>query len=378
MTDLLALQSDEQRFLIKCVGVQFDHHQQWPIFDYVEAECDKVGIDARQVVASLANSPLAGVAGFHYGPVWYNSHFPAADSPLILTVLGLYHYGGSVAIEIGEEFVHVLNLLIERRLSAPYNPFKLTTVTVTDADIAAKFPMMAPVMTHALPELLVHEPTTWQGTRSTGNGGWGIDLYRGILKYQGVGTLKEYLDRVNKLLERPEEVSQVEPSVPSPLDLVASLDYFNTVWQLHFDRKQPIIRIFRAERIARLAFGAATVDEFSSQTSCLTDIFKNMQVSGEGKTSLMRLQSFLKSSLPVSSHARVDSAVTMLRQIGDIRNTLFEHSGTEHVGAAALASLGLDFPVVDWPTAWSTVQRRAIEALEALREEIEQFHEIDH
>jgi hypothetical protein len=167
------------------------------------------------------------------------------------------------------------------------------------------------------------------------------------------------------------------PAIPSPLDLAASLDYFNAVWQLHFDRKKPIIRLFGAERTARLVYEVNTAEEFSAQVSCLTDILKNMQVAGDGKIPLVRLQTSLKFQLPKDSANRVDNAIDSLRNVAEVRNALFQHSGTEHRGVNALTQLGIDYPITYWQSAWVIVQRRTIDAFSALREEIQQFHEIN-
>jgi hypothetical protein len=101
-----------------------------------------------------------------------------------------------------------------------------------------------------------------------------------------------------------------------------------------------------------------------------------MQVSGQGKTPLIRLQTSLKSALPEDSAARVDAVIETLRQVADVRNALFQHSGTEHRGVNALTQLGIEYPVLDWQAAWATVQRCTIDAFSALREEIQQFHEV--
>lgn len=376
MPDFLSSLSARQRFFITCIWRPFAEYQQWPIFDYVEAECDKQDFDARQMLASLPAAPLRGVAGFRYGLVWSSSYMPTADTPLELRVAGLWHLGDPLSLEIADDFMRVLHYLIERRLSAPYYPFKLARVTVTNEEIATRFPDMSPVGAAFLPDLLAHEPTTWQGTTQTdASGGWSIDLFRSILKYQGLSTVVDYLERVNEECTP----SQVEPAsaIPSPLDLVATLDYFNAVWQLHFNRKNPIIRLFGAERTARLVYDASTAEEFSAQVSCLADIFKNMQVSGQDKTPLARLQSSLKSALPADSASRIDSATDTLRSVADIRNALFQHSGTEHRGISALTQLGIDYPIADWQMAWATVQRKTIAAFNTLREEIQQFHEIE-
>lgn len=375
MVDFLTPLTSEQRFFVTCIWKPFLQYQQWPIFDYVEAECDKQELDARQVLASLPELPLPGVAGFRYGLVWYNSHMPAADTPLQLRVLGLWHLGEPLALSIADDFLRVLNYLIECRLSAPYDPFRLATVTVASSKIAARFPDTAPVLATFLPDLLPHEPTTWQGVVHTDtSGGWKIDLFRSILKYQGLNTVVDYLERVNEQFT-PQQAAPA-PAIPSPLDLAATLDYFNVVWQLHFDPKNPIIRLFGAERTARLVYDVGTAEEFSAQVSSLADILKNMQVGGHGKTPLARLQASLKSALPEGSATRIDAAIETLRHVADVRNALFQHSGTEYRGVNALTQLGIEYPVLDWQSAWVAIQRRSIDAFSALREEIQQFHEV--
>lgn len=375
MTDFLAPLTAEQRSFITCIWKPFVEYQQWPIFDYIEAECDKQGFNARQVLASLPEMQLPGVAGFRYGFVWSSSHIPAADTPLQLRVLGLWHLGDPLALDIADDFLRVLNYLIERRLAASYDPFKLVRVTVTSNELAIRF-REDPVIATIMPDVLPHEPTTWQGIqRADNNGGWSIDLFRSILEYQGLTTVADYLERVNEQFA-PRQAEPV-PVIPSPLDLVATLDYFNAVWQLHFDTRNPIIRLFGVERTARLVYEVRTADEFSAQVSCLAEIFKNMRVSGEGKTALARLQSSLKSALPESSGNRIDAATDMLRHVADVRNALFQHSGTEHRGVNALTQLGIEYPVVDWQVAWTTIQRKTIDAFNTLREEIQQLHETE-
>jgi hypothetical protein len=375
MTNFLTPLTTEQRFFLTCIWKPFDERQRWPIFDYIEAECDKQGFDARQVLDSLPNAPLQGVAGFRYGLVWSSSYMPAADTPVQLRVSGLWHLGVPLALEIADDFLRVLHYLIECRLSAPYDPFKLARVTVTHEEIATRFPGMSPVSAATLPGLLPHEPTTWQGTTQTDTSdGWSIDLFRNILRYQELDTVVDYLERVSEEFT-PAPVEPV-PAIPSPLDLVAILDYFNAVWQLHFDRKRPIIRLFGAERTARLVYSVSTAEEFSAQVSCLADILKNMQVPGQEKTPLARLRALLKSALPPESASRIDSATDTLRYVAEVRNALFQHSGTEHCGLNALSRLGIQYPVTDWESAWITLQQKTIDAFNRLREEIQQFHEM--
>lgn len=58
--------------------------------EHVEAELDKQGVDARQVIASLPEVGEAGVQHFRYGLVWYARTIPTADVPVMLTIAGLW------------------------------------------------------------------------------------------------------------------------------------------------------------------------------------------------------------------------------------------------------------------------------------------------
>jgi hypothetical protein len=67
----------------------------------------------------------------------------------------------------------------------------------------------------------------------------------------------------------------------------------------------------------------------------------------------------------------------VLRDVTEVRNALFQHSGTEHRAVQALTNFGLSFPVTDWRTAWESIQRHIIAAFSALREEIQLSREIE-
>ena len=218
MIDLLASLTDEQTFLLRCAWVPYQKHQQWPIFDYIEAECDKQGIDARQTLVSLPKYPLTSVQGFQYEHTWYNSHIPMADTPILLRMLGLWHIADPLALEIADEFLRVLNFLIDRRVSTEYEPFKLNKGLCYERRCGAQFPDMNPVVASFLPELLTHEPSSWYGVQKTDtSGGWCIDVQRNVLRYQGLNTVVSYLHRVGELLAPPE--IPAESAIPSPLDL---------------------------------------------------------------------------------------------------------------------------------------------------------------
>src|ERR1022692_614150 len=381
MIDLLAPLNDSQALLIRCIGRPFLESRKWPIWAYIEAELDHEKLEAREVLSTLPE--IADTrSGIRYSSVWYDRNSLAQNTSLCLTAAGIYHLAAvsPESIRIGEDFIQALRFLIESRMSARLSPFEVTEVTVTNDDIMEQLPQLSKAFMEILPDLLNHEPATWRGShwKSPDGAQWNLNLYRELLKYQGVGTVVDYVERVSELLTPP-RVEPV-PAVPSPLDLVAALDYFNAVWQLHFDRKKPIIRIFGAERTARLVYEVNTAEEFSAQVSCLTDIMKNMQVSGNPQmhgTALERMQALLKLELPQDSAARVENVVCVLRCVTDVRNGLFQHAGPEHRGVSALTQLGIAYPITDWQSAWAIVQRRTIDSFNALREEIQQFHDIN-
>jgi hypothetical protein len=375
MPDLLKPMTEEQRLLLQILADVFLHHQQWPIFEYVEGQLDRHGLDARQLIDSLPEVGWHGMQHFRYGLVWHPSTIPTADKPVMLTIAGLWHLGNESAVTICNQFTTVLRYLIDRRQSAPLSPFRLTSIEVTSEDVAKQFPNMTPSALRSLGQFLPNEAATYfDATEPDANGYWSVRLHRQLLQYRDVTTTVDYLERVVDHLTPP--AVEPVPAVPSPLDLCATLDYFNAVWQLHFDRRKPIIRLFGAERTARLVYGVNSADEFSTQVSCLADILKNLQVSGQERTPVLRLRAFLQEQLPVDSHARMEQAIAILRDVADVRNALFQHSGTEHRGLQAANNLGISFPIADWQAAWETVQRQMIQAFSSLREEIQLFHEL--
>src|SRR5205823_1249401 len=90
------------------------------------------------------------------------------------------------------------------------------------------------------------------------------------------------------------------------------------------------------------------------------------------KTPLARARTaVLTKATDPSGIQRVSDAVDTLENIAAVRNSLLQHSGTEHRGAQALIDLGIGYPVLDWAQAWITVQARMIDALAVMREELQ-------
>jgi hypothetical protein len=375
MTDLLASLSDAHAALIAAIGKPLLATGRPPIWQYVESELDRQNFepwDAQTTLPEIVDSR----SGRRYGLLWYERNNVSDDTPLFLTVAGLYHLGTveSRAISITDDYVRVLTYLVSRRASAQLSPFDVTRIVVNNDEISREMPDLDGVLIRLLPDLLRHEPATMRSLLSIDPDGknWHVELHRELLQYEGIRTTVDYVECASELLRPP--AVQPEPAIPSPLELSATIDYFNVVWRLYID-KEPIVRLSGAERTARLVFEVTTADEFSTQVSAIAELLKNMRVSGRGKTALERLHNLMKENLPDDSQPRIERAMATLRDVASIRNGLFQHSGTEHRGVRALTDLGIAFPVTDWRSAWTIVQQRTIDALNALREEIHDSHE---
>jgi hypothetical protein len=86
--------------------------------------------------------------------------------------------------------------------------------------------------------------------------------------------------------------------------------------------------------------------------------------------SLERLRLYLVKERAVEGADRVERAIITLKHINRIR-VGSQHAKAQGEAAAAYGSLGIVFPPLDWATAWGTIQSRATEALDAIREEVQ-------
>jgi hypothetical protein len=221
-------------------------------------------------------------------------------------------------------------------------------------------------------ELFPYEPPFHGGSVQGSGESLSIPLGRSLLGYSGLASIEDYFVRIAGSM-RP-TILIPEPALVSPFGLIAALDYLSAVWQLHFRGEPPLVRYFNGERTAQLSHRINNRDEFRSQIAALAEILKNLQVKGgdsKDKTALRRLRTRLCARTPEESRATINSAVSVLADIATVRNKLFEHDGSEHFGIEALSRLGVSYTDIDWADAWQQIQRRMIDAVNTLREEIQ-------
>lgn len=373
----------EQQALVEVVGHAFlDDPGKWPYFEYVERALDKADLDAAGILATF---PRVG----YYEAVWCpRSGRPNRDNEVGLTVVGMFHCNALrdrfprdltiPQIDISAAFLELLPILVEKYESAPLTPHELQNVEVNSRDVISELHNRG-YHFDRLPEPLIfgildHEPPYIRnGASLHTEGTWTVGLDRGIRAFRGVGSIADYVARLEEFQSKP---APLPLAAPSPLDLVAALDYFDTVWRLAHDGKR-LLHPESLERAAKLAYPANTADEFESKVSALGELLRgardSVPVTRARKVRehpLGWLEAHLVRKLGDESRARVQTSVRTLERVLAVRDAR-EHGAAQHRAVTALAQLGIAYPIVNWSSAWATIQAQVIEAVGALREELQ-------
>jgi hypothetical protein len=363
----------DQRRALDLIATGFATAGDWPIFDYLEAEFDREDVDAWTVLESFPRVSGHG----EYCAVWWPrrpGQKPAPPDQIALTILGLCRSHWAAAPPILFGFLSFLETIAKSRRETPSSPTQPRQPAITAASwfvtSFAETPQLPPLPLRFLYDLMAHEPATWLGGSSiTGSGdklaardSAGRAAIRRSHRARGV----HQENRRDGLSASP----AVPMVAPSPLDLVAALDYLDTVWRLADGSH--LFELHGAQRTAQLAFAAATENEFQSKLTGLAEILRSVKLSatskGERDKPLKPLGDHLVSLLP-GSESRIRSAVDALHTVIDLRNA-GQHSGAASKGAAAFVALGIGFPPRSWQEAWTITSGRTIEALDAIREEL--------
>jgi len=366
---LLSPPSPAQRRLLDIVArVQLNAPYEGPTFYYLEEELDRVGSDAREVLAGFPVIHIGeGPRPVRYGPVWFTPELvPPRESLVRLTVLGLSlsSNGGSLA-GMTMALIRVLSIL--RTRVGGFSPDRSEDPEVSRE---AVWQMSFPPHTEGWEEgMLRREPPTWGAVfRPQAESGWTVSLPRSLRGFDDVNTITDYLERLVRRFAEPAGAPQ--RTVASPFSLPAAIDYFDAIWRLAFS--EPIIVVPGAERAAKLAFGASTLDEFDSRLSALAELMKVMHVPstpGLGGGALQRLPYFLKARLPPEGHESVDAAIARLDAARRVRLGGQHSAGPDVIDA--LRSLGVPYPIIDPGGAWAQISLVVAASFDTLREEIQ-------
>lgn len=361
---------EAQQILLDTVWQGYQRAEEWPKYFYVEAVLDQHDLDAEQVIASLPviGGRLSGSSA--YGlvrPTFIGPTRPQAGAPVPLTLAGLSYIAG--ASSVVQQYFALLDVMALARRRAVFDPVHETVVQISSSEMNRDGRMDQDDL-QFLGLVAQTEPATASYGMVPDGELWAITVGRSIKHFAGVRNVGEYLDRIAALFVEPETVEQ--PRYASPLELAASLDYLNVVWMLRFGKKKPLLRLFSAERCSKLGLDAGTREEYYARLTALAEIIKDFDapgVAGIGGHPLPRMKGFLLQELSAPNEERIKTALSTLDAIRVLRDS-GQHNNAHVDAAARLKTFGLKFPVADWSEAWAAISAAAIDAIDALRDEI--------
>jgi hypothetical protein len=362
------LNAAQQRLVDVVADAFLFEEYQWPFFDYVQGVLDDAGLDAVDVLTSF---PMIGRWG--YGAVAWNRN-DSAESEVALTVVGMSHT--AALRDYVPVFFTLVDYLAQCRRHAQPSPREVRSLTVSSDQFDEHWRegRRLPLPPRLTAQLKEREPLGWGSRSLNPDGNWTTDVRRDILRFEGMKTLDEYVQRLEEIIGEP--VSALPPILPSPLSLAAALDYLNAVWRLTHDRER-LFDFTSAERTTRLAYDVQTAEEFAAHLSAFTDLLRqaNRRVSAQPERkergrALARIEADVVSLVGPDATARVIQAIRMLEFVVALRDA-DQHGGASDRAVAAYRELRIPYPTTDWRSAWSVISTHAIGALNVIREELE-------
>jgi hypothetical protein len=193
----------------------------WPVFQYVQARLDDLGLDSDEV--------FAGLPYFSQGSLTYSlirrDRTGREEEPVRLTVAGMAHLDRLASTV--EMFLRVVNELGDRRAAAPFDPGRVVTVEISGPELVTALGLDGEPLVGLLPELLKGEPATWHGSPQPGDTGWTCQPSSVIRRFRGVSDINDYVSRLRAWIMPAEPVPAPQPV--SPLGVVAAFDYLDVL-----------------------------------------------------------------------------------------------------------------------------------------------------
>ena len=372
------LTEEQERVLEVAAEAFFEQGRRWPTFQYVEAVLEREGLNARSVLATF---PVAGTtmqyAACRCTP-WAGSL--SDDSKVELTLLGLHRYEGvfkANADALVRDGLRLLKVFIDARRNFVPSPTEVKHLRLSSEEVLERLRDIK----HELPPAAVlagfieTEPPLAACIGGSSNNGetWTWIVQRGtLLDFDGVGlNVDEYVRRIATTYHVSRRVEQ--RVVASPLTLPAALGYLDAAWRVMEGRDFHLVVLPSPDRAASLAFDAGTRPEFLERVGALGDVLKWLRVPAggaqQGGHPLERLRAYLLWRLPTESHERIRGAIDQLGDVVAIRNGGL-HAEAEPAALRAYQALGIAYPVTDGGAAWNALRAAAVEAVDAIREEV--------
>jgi hypothetical protein len=374
VSDLLKPLDGDQQSLVDLVAEAFlSEHYQWPFFDYVEGMLDLQGRDAWKILESFPE-----IGRWRYSAAFWNrsgAAKPPAKSEVELTIVGFAH--APPLNEYVGVFFEIVDFLCACRMQTALRPRVARELTVSSDEFAehwraSRHFAISPQLTH---QLLEHEPPARAGGSSyQADDSWTREVARELLEFSAITDIADYVARLEEYLVEP--AATLQALVSSPLSLAAALDYLDVVWRLTHDRER-LFELASAERTTRLAFDLQTADEFAAHLSALAEILHSANKRARVEPSkrarnrpLARLEADISELATADAGPRVGEAINVLESVVALRDA-GQHEAASERAVSAFRDLGLTYPPIDWHATWQSVSGQTVNALNALREELE-------
>ena len=377
MAGLLDPLTENQQRLVDLTAEAFSLDSEWPVFDYLEGAFDQANGDAGDTLASFPR-----VGHWNYGAARWDGmgqmSKPRPETEVALTLVGMHH--SKALSQLVPMFFSVIELMVVRRRATSLSRRAPRELSIDDEDVKQLFAQERRLDAEGLSlvvfKLMAREPMLGSTASLQPDGHWTKSIPREIKDYEGVKTIEDYVACVERLTAFPQPVAA--PAAPSPLDLVAALDYLDAVWRVV--HRTHLFTYPSAERAAKLVYDANTPEELDARLSALGEILRSANASARATNAaklpaatrddpLAPFEEHLVRTVDAAAEARVRQAATDLEHALALRDAA-QHTEAGPRAVRALDAFGIGHPVADVRQAWMTVTTRVVEALGAIREEL--------
>ncbi|MEV6867827.1 hypothetical protein AB0M44_43450 [Streptosporangium subroseum] len=169
----------------------------------------------------------------------------------------------------------------------------------------------------------------------------------------------------------------------SPLELAEAWDVLDAAWRLVFGKNKRLLSISSVLVPAAISLGCTTRVEFASRVGALADLIDRTSVGAdllppgvkkeEIKGSIDALQRALLHKLPADQHQAIKGAVSTLRRVREVRNTMAHSISRDGGLPARLRDLGIYDAPPNWSSAWDAIRAHTAAALTIIRHELRRY-----
>ncbi|MBP2322624.1 hypothetical protein JOF56_003009 [Kibdelosporangium banguiense] len=364
MSILMERLEEPQLELLNIVWPLFSEHQKFPVYNYVDYQMRKLGLDAREVIRSFPSIGLRGYRG-RYSAIWTDQIGTSAlqsTSPICLTMAGLFHIKDDRARQINDILLKYLRDLSAARAEIADHPFDVPDVKVLlseplkeAGDGPTLLPWVVAIAEHEWPSMSIQRDVN----RVTGQLG-------SLLMEANFSTVDEYLNAITAATTPQEPPSILERR--DPRALARTITNFDITCELVLDKQ--LVRKPAIDRTALFVQAAATFSDLQAGLSALGELLSELQVPGDRpRHPSGRLLDYLVQKLTSIDQGRVQEAIKVMDAVREIRNS-GQHTRPSAKLIDAHDLLGLPFPLHDPTWAWDVVRAQMDAAFSLLQEEI--------